>query len=70
MRPKGGGFVFRKRQDDELWKLQQELLEAEEEDCEEELDDEKQEYDEDDFCEDECCCTDNDVDDSVKVEQA
>ena len=42
--------MFRKRQDDELWKLQQELLAAEDEEYEEEDPDfEEPEYDEDDF---------------------
>jgi len=47
--------MFKRRSDEELWRLQQELLAAEEEDCEEEYEDEyEDEYEyEDDSCGDE-----------------
>ena len=58
MRPKGGGFVFRKRHEDELWKLQQELLAAEEE----EYEDDESEYDDSDGLTDEEDFEDDDED--------
>ena len=73
MRPKGGGFVFRKRHEDELWKLQQELLAAEEEECEEnesEYEDDESEYDDYDELTDEEDFEEDDDEDFLDPDEA
>ena len=62
--------MFRKRHEDKLWKLQQELLAAEEEEYEAEYDDSEEYSDDDEFDEEDIeDCFDSDYEEEYEQEQ-